>query len=146
MSESQDIPLPLPQPDESTQFFWDGVADDKLTILRCQDCGNYIHYPKPICDACHSRDLAGEPVSGRATLYTWTEAVQAFHPYWRQHVPYLIATVELVEQPGLMMTTQLIDYDEDQLKAGMALEVVFKELAPEFKVPFFRPVAEGQSS
>ena len=77
-TETQPLSPPLPQPDELTQFFWDGLAEGELRIQRCQACGKYIHYPKPVCRFCQSTDLAGEPVSGRATLYSWTIAVQAF--------------------------------------------------------------------
>ena len=78
-------------------------------------------------------------VSGRATLYSWTIATTAFHPFFVDKVPYTIATVELVEQPGLMFMSQIVDCPEDQLEAGMPLEVTFRELAPELTLPFFRP-------
>jgi hypothetical protein len=131
----------LPRPDELTQFFWDGVARHELWIQRCQACGHYIHYPKPICRYCQSRDLAGERVSGRATLYSWTIASQPFHPFWVDKVPYTIATVELSEQPRLMFLSQVVDCTEDDLEAGLPLEVTFVELSPELTLPFFRPAA-----
>ena len=87
---------PMPQADEVTRFFWDGLAEGELRIQRCQACGKYIHYPKPICRFCQSTELAGEAVSGRATLYSWTIAVQAFHPFWIDRLPYTIGTVELL--------------------------------------------------
>ena len=90
-------PLPLPSPDAVTQFFWDGVARHELWIQRCQNCRHYLHYPKTLCRYCQSDDLAGEQVSGRATLYTWTIAVQPFHPFYVDRIPYIVATVELVE-------------------------------------------------
>jgi uncharacterized OB-fold protein len=135
----------LPTPDELTQFFWDGVAQHELRIQRCQACGHYIHYPKPICRYCQSRDLAGEPVSGKATLYSWTIASQPFHPFWVDRVPYTLATVELVEQPRLMFFSQVVDCAEEDLAAGMPLEVTFVELSPELTLPFFRPTGEASS-
>ena len=35
--------------------------------------------------------------------------------------------------------THVVDCPEGQLAAGMALEVVFRELAPELTLPLFRP-------
>jgi uncharacterized protein len=131
---------PTPIPDASSQFFWDGVERDELWILRCQSCGHYIHLPKPMCRFCHSQDLAPERVSGRAKLYSWTVAMQAFHPFFAEHIPYTIATVELVEQARLMFVTNLIDCDEAELRDQMEVEVVFSEVAPGFKLPLFRPV------
>jgi uncharacterized OB-fold protein len=141
MSTTDDAPRPpMPVPDENTQFFWDAAARHELWIQQCQSCRKFIHYPKTICRFCQSRELAGTPVSGRATLYSWTIAEQPFHPFWVDRVPYTLATVELVEQPGLMFLTQIVDCPEDELEAGMPVEVVFEELSPELTVPFFRPV------
>lgn len=126
-------------PNELTQFFWDGVAREELWIQRCQVCGHYIHYPKIICRYCQSRDLAGERVSGNATLYSWTIATQPFHPFWVDKIPYTLATVELAEQPRLMFLTQIVECQEEELEAGMPLEVTFVELSPKLTLPFFRP-------
>jgi uncharacterized OB-fold protein len=129
----------MPAPDATTQFFWDAASRRELWIQQCQSCKKYVHYPKTICRFCQSRELAGARVSGRATLYSWTIAEQPFHPFWVDRVPYTLATVELVEQPGLMFLTQIVDCPEDELVSGMPLEVVFEELSPELTVPFFRP-------
>jgi len=131
---------PMPEPDEVTQFFWDGIVAGELRIQRCQSCGKYIHYPKPICRFCQSTDLAGEAVSGRATLYSWTIAIQAFHPFWIDRLPYTIGTVELVEQPGLMFASQIMGCAEEDLRAGLPLEVFFERLTSDLVVPFFRSV------
>jgi uncharacterized OB-fold protein len=118
-----DGPLPpMPVPDELTQFFWDGAA----------------RY-------CQSRNLAGERVSGKAKLYSWTIATQPFHPFWVDRVPYTLATVELAEQSRLMFLSQVVECPEEELRAGMPLEVTFEELSPELTVPFFRPVREDAS-
>ena len=130
---------PMPIPDAITQFFWDGLAAGELRILRCRGCRKFIHYPKPICRFCQSTELAGERVSGRAKLYSWTVAVQAFHPFWTDRLPYTIGTVELIEQPGLMFASQIVGCEAADLRAGMPLEVVFERLTPELFVPFFRP-------
>ena len=135
-------PLPLPSPDAVTQFFWDGVDRHELMIQRCKSCGHYIHYPKIICRFCQSRDLAGERVSGKATLYSWTIATQPFHPFWVDKIPYTLATVELAEQPGLMFMSQIVDCAEEDLRIGLPLEVVFEELGPGLTLPFFTPAAE----
>jgi uncharacterized protein len=139
MAATTPPPAPLPIPNELTQFFWDGVARHELWIQRCGNCRHYLHFPKPICRFCRSRDLAGERVSGRATLYTWTIAVQPFHPFWVDKIPYTLATVELVEQLGLMFVTHVVECPESELRAGLPLEVVFHELSPELTLPLFRP-------
>ena len=49
---------PVPVPDELTRFYWDAVSDRRIELLRCQACGHYVHYPRPICNRCLSTDLA----------------------------------------------------------------------------------------
>ncbi len=136
---------PIPAPDATTQFFWDGVARHELWIQRCRHCRHYIHYPKILCRYCQSEDLAGERVSGRATLYSWTIAVQPFLPFYVDRIPYTVATVELVEQAGLMFLSQIVDCAERDLRIGMPLEVVFEELAPDLTLPFFRPAPDPRA-
>ena len=78
-------------------------------------------------------------MSGRATLYTWTVAEKVFHPWFADKIPYAYATVDLEEQPGLRLITNIVDTDPYALEAGMALEVAFREMSPEVTVPVFRP-------
>jgi hypothetical protein len=79
-------------------------------------------------------------------LYSWTVAVQAFHPFWTDRLPFVIATIELVEQPGLMFVSQVVDCPDESLRAGLPLEVVFERLTPELTLPFFRPAPVGGDS
>jgi len=122
-----------------TTFFWEAARQHELHIERCQACGTFIHMPRPVCRRCGSFDLGPERVSGRATLYSWTRTFKAFHPYFVDKLPYLLATVTLVEQDGLQLQTNLVDVDDADVAIGMALEVDFHELAPGYVIPVFRP-------
>jgi uncharacterized OB-fold protein len=132
---------PVPQPAPLAEFFWDAVAQGRLDILRCDDCGHYVHYPRPICDVCLGEALTPSTVSGRGTVYAWTAVMQAFHPYFVDKLPYLLAVVELDEQPGLKVTTNLVDVAEDKVWCGLPVEVVFTEICPGLVLPFFRPAS-----
>jgi uncharacterized protein len=135
-------PPPL-QDDPLTNFFWEAARSRELHIQRCQACGTYIHMPRPICRSCHSYDLAGERVSGHATLYSYTQTFKAFHPYFVDRVPYVVATVTLPEQDGLQLMTNLVGIDQERLdetvRIGMPLEVDFEELADGYVIPVFKP-------
>ncbi len=93
-----------------------------------------------MCRFCLSTDLAPEAVSGRATLYTYTLVNQAFHPYYLDKLPYLIGTVELVEQPQLMFFTRLTECREEAIAIGAPFEVVYEDAAPDLTFPLFRPI------
>lgn len=73
--------------------------------------------------------MAWEEASGRATLHTWS----AVHlPPFTGRVPYLAAVADLGEGPRMM--TELVYCPEDGPRAGMPLEVAFRD-----GVPVFRP-------
>jgi hypothetical protein len=88
-----------------------------------------------------STDLRFEEVSGRATLYSYTVVNQAFHAYYLEKLPYLLATVELVEQPKLMFFTRLVDSTDKDLQIDQPLEVVFDDVAADLTLPLFAPVS-----
>jgi hypothetical protein len=129
---------PVPQPDERTQFYWDAVARHRLELLRCQNCGHYVHFPRPICNRCLSTSLAPEEVSGRSTLYSYCEIMQPSHPYFRDRLPYLIGVVDLDEEPGVRIPTGIVDSTREELRCGMPMEVVFRAVTPALTLPFFR--------
>ena len=101
-------------------------------------------WPRPICRNCQSFELAPERVSGRATLYSWTQTFKAFHPYFVDRLPYVIATVTLVEQEGLQLMSNLVGIDQTNIdaeaKMGMDVEVDFQDLGGGYVIPVFKPV------
>jgi uncharacterized OB-fold protein len=129
--------------DPLTAFFWEGARAGELRIQRCQACGTYIHLPRPVCRSCRSFDLAGEAVSGKATLYSYTVTHKPFHPFFVDRVPYTVATVELAEQPQLHLVTQLVGMAPDAIAIGMPLTVAFEQYSDEVVIPVF--TAEEQS-
>jgi uncharacterized protein len=137
---------PLPAVSPLTRFFWDATNRHELAILQCQACGHFVHYPRPICNRCLGERLAPQRVSGDATLYSFTWAVQAFHPYFVDRLPYCLAVVELVEQPGLRLTTNIVECSPDEVTIGMELSVTFDEVVAGLTLPMFRPVASTRGA
>lgn len=133
---SKPFKRPLPQLTDSNRFFWTSGEDGKLRFLRCVDCDNLIHPPVPVCDKCLSRQQAVTEVSGRATL----AAVTVNHQMWMPMIepPYVIALVEIEEQPGVRLTTNIVECAEQDLAIGMALEVTFQHFDDVY-LPVFRP-------
>lgn len=134
-----------PELTPDTAPFWQGCARGQLLITRCKACGFYLHPPRPACRRCRSMDVEPVPVSGRGTIHTFTVAHHAFVP--GLPVPYVIAIVELDEQAGLRMTTNVVDCDPSEVHIGMRVEVVFAPIAgrEDIAVPHVRPEArEGR--
>jgi uncharacterized protein len=139
MDEST-VPPVMPDPDSLTQFFWDGVKRHELLILRCLNCGHYIHWPREMCRYCLSTDLRPTEVSGRGTLETWTMVYQPYHPFFFDKVPYSLCVVELDEEQNLKMVSNMVDCAEEDLRIDMPVEVAFRQVAPGLALPQFRPV------
>jgi len=76
-------------------------------------------------------------VSGRARLHSFTVNHQAWFP--GQEVPYVIGLVELVEQPGLRLMTNVIHCPRERLRIDMPLRVVFETVSDEVALPLFEP-------
>ena len=130
-----DLERPLPQPDADTAFFWEATARRELHILRCKDCGTYIHLPKPACRACGSRNLAPARVSGKGVVHSYTvthQPVPGFEP------PFAVVMVELAEQKGLRLVSNLVDVAPDDVRIGMDVEVTFEPYAEDVWLPLFR--------
>ena len=68
--------------------------------------------------------------------------MQAFHPYFVDRLPYVVAVVELEEQAGLRMTSTIVDCGEGDLKVGLPVAVEFQEITPGLTLPVFRLVRE----
>jgi uncharacterized protein len=110
---------------ERTAAFWHGGAVGELRIQRCQDCRTWLHPPLPMCPRCHGRELAPETVAGTGTVYSFTVNRYRWTPSLEP--PYVIAEVELDEQPGLRLLTSIVDCDE--VTIGMPVRVRFEPAA-----------------
>jgi len=129
------VDRPLPQPDPDTELFWDAPRRGELHILRCRSCGTYIQLPKPACRSCGSTDLAPERVSGRGVVHSYT--VTHF-PLPGYEPPFAVVLVELEEQPGLRLISNLGDVAPEDIRSGMPVEVVFEEVTEDVRLPLFK--------
>ena len=130
--------LPVPQITDENGAFWSGGRDGELLIIRCTSCGYWIHPPTPRCPQCLSDSVEPQAVSGRGTVYSYTINRQAWVP--GLEVPFVIAMVELDEQPGLRLMTNIVDCPTDEVEIGMPVEVTFVERGEAF-IPVFHKVA-----
>jgi uncharacterized OB-fold protein len=129
---------PLPVPSPLTQPFWDGCRKHRLSLQRCCDCRKFRFYPTAGCPHCASPDARWETVSGRGAVYSWIVVDRTHDPYWRTRVPYVCAIVELREQKGLFMPGLLVGVDPSEVRAAMAVEIVFEDVTPAVSLPRWR--------
>jgi uncharacterized protein len=133
----------LPSISDRNRHFWTGGSDGALHILRCQDCRFWIHPPVDTCPSCESTHLSAEPTTGLGTVFTYTVNRHPYNP--AVPVPYVIAIVELDDQPGLRFTTNIVNIDPEKVEVGMPVRVAFERYDEVF-VPVFEPRTDGGST
>lgn len=134
----------LPRLDDTNREFWTGGAHGDLRFWRCQDCGFYLHPPQPICPIDHSKRLAPEAVSGRARVASFTINHQPWMPGLEP--PYVVAIVEIVEQPSVRLTTNIVNCEPGAVRIGMPVRVVFEHHTDpdgDVYLPLFEPDPEA---
>lgn len=85
---------------------------------------------------CRSRSVRDEPVSGTGTVLTYTVNRQVWEP--GLEAPYVIAIVAIDEQPGLRLTTNIVNCDVADVWIGMRVRVLF-EHCEDVWLPLFEP-------
>ena len=141
MTEAADVARPfrvLPAVTPENEHFWTGGAQGALRFLRCTNaaCRAWVHPPAPVCPVCLGRSLVPEAVSGHATVHSFTVNWQAWYPGFDP--PYVVAIVELPEQAGLRLTTNIVGCAPDAVTIGMAVHVRF-EAYDSIWLPLFEP-------
>jgi len=135
------MPLPrkLPQLTPETEAFWTGGQHGRLLIQRCSHCGLYQHPPMPICSACRTETVAPQAVSGKGAVKTFTVNHQPWMPGLEE--PFVIAAIELDEQPRLYVFSNLLAPPE-AVRSGMRVRVTFEHIEDVW-LPLFEPDGES---
>ena len=133
---SRPAELPLPQPTEEAQPFFDALLEGRLTIQRCTACGALSHPPKAMCSACHGKAFDWRPMSGKGEVYSYVVTHQAVHPAFVDHTPMATVEIELAEGPRLV--SNLVDVPADEIEIGLPVQVVFEDIGNGVVVPLFR--------
>jgi uncharacterized protein len=129
---------PRPVIDPLSQAYWDGVARSELVIEKCRACGHHIHPPFPECTSCRSNDIDFVAVSGRGRIHQRAIVETPVVPGFEHEVPYVCLTVELDEEPGLIVLGNLIGAPPYEAVIGRSVEVVFITEADGFVRPVFQ--------
>jgi len=118
-------PRTLPRLDADNRAFWTGGAEGELRLMRCADCAQFVHPPRPVCRHCLSENVAPEAVAGTGVVDTFTLNYQKWHP--QAEVPYVIARVAVDGAPGVYLTTNIINCPPEAVDIGDPVRVVFEQ-------------------
>ena len=130
---------PIPdQNDPVTKPFWTAVNARQLAIQQCQGCLRFYHPPVGLCWNCLSEALEFTAVSGKGRVYSFAVVRDQRQEAFDDLTPFVVATVELDDAPGVMLRSNLPGVPIDQVRSGMSVVVDYEEIAPGVSIPQFR--------
>ena len=112
------------------QVFWDKAKAGQFSMPRCQSCGKQHWFPRAFCPLCFSDDVVWEDSAGTGTLHTYSHLKG---PDGER----VIAYVQLDDGP--LMLSELVEV-RGELAIGQAVQVTLVEVAPDLRIPKFKPV------
>ncbi|MGA1286139.1 MAG: Zn-ribbon domain-containing OB-fold protein [Rubrivivax sp.] len=144
MKTTDDTVLPLPELDELTRPFWDGLSTGVLSFQRCSHCGRAWLPARSECPGCLGNVWQREAASGNGRLVSWVVYRHAYHPAFATRLPYVVAVVELDEGPRLITNVVGVE-DFSTLRIDMRL-ALHLETEAGMTVPRFRLAEESSAS
>jgi uncharacterized OB-fold protein len=118
------------------------LAQGRLLINRCEDCGTWIYPHRPLCPRCLSWNVAPTEVSGKGRVFMFTLIQQLRDPDSFIAEPVTAAAVELAEQPGLRYLARIVGCPQDQITLDMPVRLTWIEEGGR-PVPAFEPDGAG---
>lgn len=124
--------------------FWRGAAENELLIPRCEGCDRFDWYPSSTCRHCGSESRRWEPVSGSATLFSWSVVRYPWISQFASLLPMITALVVLDEDSAVRLATRIVDVGPADLCVDQPMEVTFRPMSfpsstASVTAPFFRP-------
>lgn len=125
---AQADPRPVPASDDVTRFYWEAAADHRLVLQRCQACRKLQYPPEICCVHCQAEQFETVQTTGRGVIYSYCTVDRPLHAGFLDVLPYVVVLVELDDQPGLRILTNLVDVPAGiPLSCGLPVEVTFEE-------------------
>ena len=141
--------VPLPDLDLLPDYergFWEGTQAGELRIQQCSGCGLFRHLPMPMCPECSSLEYRWTKVSGRGFVYSYVIVRHPVHPAIaeKEQVPYNVCMIELEEQEGLRICSNVLNVAPEDIHIDMPVEVSLFPAAdePDIVLPVFLPASQ----
>jgi hypothetical protein len=135
---SEELAFPYPVPEYGAEEYWNAANQERLVMQQCNACHKFRWTPAPVCTFCGDDQFDWAPLSGKGKIVTWTVITHPIHPAAVNKVPYVVVIVELDEQPGLRITSNLVDVGQDDIAFDATVEVAFERHPSGQNLPVFR--------
>lgn len=131
------LPAPAPLVTQANAAFWAATAEGRFQLQKCNACDTVIWFPRRECPSCWTNDITAFDASGKGTIYSFAIIRKGAMAY-KEAGPFVVAYVELAEGPRVM--TNIVDCPVDDVRVGMAVEVVWHDTGQGNALYRFRPV------
>ncbi|MFT4560552.1 MAG: putative OB-fold protein [Gammaproteobacteria bacterium] len=138
MNDASAFPYPIAE--YGTEPYWQACNEERLVMQRCDTCSKFRWHPAPLCTHCGADGFSWQALSGRGKITTWTVVTHPVHPAAFEKVPYVVVEVELEEQAGLRMLSNLVDVTDDDISFDAKVMVEYVQHSDDQKLPVFRLV------
>lgn len=118
------------------------LAEQRLVINRCGECGYWIYPHRPMCPECWSLKVKPEEISGFGTVFMFTLLYQLRDPKSHIMEPVPVAAVELAEQKGLRYLSRIVNCAPEDIAHDMPVRLTWIEIG-NMEWPAFEPVSGG---
>lgn len=78
--------------------YWQAARDHRLSLQRCDECGELRWTPSDTCPACLSQKTSWVDLGGTGTIYSYCVYHRALNTSFPD-VPYTVVLVRLTEGP-----------------------------------------------
>jgi len=128
---------PLPIINEDNTPYWEYAKKHELRMQKCTRCG-HIRFPvSVVCPKCHSLEAEWARLSGKGKVYSYVIYHMAYHPSYKDDIPYAVAIIQLDEGPR--MESNVTGCQMEDIKIDMPVEVYFDDVTDDISLPKFKP-------
>jgi uncharacterized OB-fold protein len=107
-------PQPLPDPD--SQGYWDALAEGRIALCRCTECGTWMHPPLERCRRCGG-PTQFDTVAGSGRIFSLIVMHRASVP-GQGDGPYAIGTIDLDGVEGARLTGRIVGPEPADIHVG----------------------------
>lgn len=98
--------------------YWEGLREGLLKYQACS-CGHCWLPARLLCPQCLGADWQWQIASGEGVIKSWVVFHVAYHPDFKDRLPYNVAIVRLKEGPQLISNILAAN---DSLRIGAAVQ------------------------
>jgi uncharacterized protein len=113
--------LPAPKPDQLSDPYWAGLAERRVLLQQCPECGRRRFQRLPSCPYCAAPGGDDVEAAGTGVVYSFVRVHRALTPATADEVPYCVATVDLDGGGRLFARVE----PPDAVEIGLAVQPLF---------------------